>query len=312
MCALAVYPDPDWAITIAVGRALEPLGVEVTFDNLRILGQVPWLRGEAFPPKLRFALLRELDEETERLARQATVKELNAVAHLVTNSHAGLELQTNLAVQQFTLDPQDPAYQDSLRQLQAKGWLNNKQQAELNQALSRREDISQSNFEEYLAETEKAEEKPDKPEKPALTFNHYFYKALSYSLLFVILWVVIWVLDGTNRFYDTILPDSPRSISADSLHSLRDYFFVEENTYIDSAIIYNNAGVDAWRESELNEEEKSRIEKGESGDSEKAIALFQKAYEYRRWSPYQLAALNLAKARYNQGRINAQSISRTF
>lgn len=300
LCALAVYPDPNWTITIAIGRALEPLGVKVTFDNLLILSQIPWLSGDAFPPKLRFALLRELEEETERLARQASVKELNAVAHLVENSHAGLELQTNLAVQQFTLAPKDPERQEAIRELQAKGWLNNKQQAELNHALSQREDISQGNFEEYLAEAEKQAE--DKPEKRDLAFNHYFYKALANSVLFVILWLVIWFLDGTNRFYDAVLPDSSRSISADSLHLLRDYFFVKENTYIDSAIIYNNAGVDAWQGIGLPEEEnKKRITGEERGDAEKAIALFQKAYAYRRSSPYQLAEWNLGKARYNLG-----------
>ena len=34
LCALAVYPSPNWEITIAIGRALEPRGVEVNFDNL--------------------------------------------------------------------------------------------------------------------------------------------------------------------------------------------------------------------------------------------------------------------------------------
>ena len=40
LCALAIYPTPNWEMTIAIGRALEPKGVAVNFDNLLLLSRI--------------------------------------------------------------------------------------------------------------------------------------------------------------------------------------------------------------------------------------------------------------------------------
>jgi len=128
LCALAVCVQPDWALTIAIGRAI---GVEVTHDGLLALSRIPWLNSNAPDTNLRLALLRQLDPPDEALARKAVAEELKHVQGRVTGSFAETDWTTGLAMQHFALDPRDEGHKATLRDLKRLGLLSGSQLAEL-------------------------------------------------------------------------------------------------------------------------------------------------------------------------------------
>jgi len=97
---LAVTSNPDWNLTIAIGRALD---IDVTHDRLLQLSRIPWLAGNRPDHDLRFALLAELGVRDEAIARAAVIRELELVKGSVKGSFAQTEWQTNLAVHQLHL-----------------------------------------------------------------------------------------------------------------------------------------------------------------------------------------------------------------
>lgn len=99
---IAVTGNPDWNLTIAIGRALN---VEVTHDRLLQLSRIPWLAGNRPDHDLRFALLEDLPLQDETATRAAVVRELELVEDSVKGSFAQTEWQTNLAVHQLHLVP---------------------------------------------------------------------------------------------------------------------------------------------------------------------------------------------------------------
>lgn len=126
--ALAVCSRPDWALTIAIGRAI---GVEVTHDRLLALSRIPWLRNNQPDDALRLRFLAQLPPDDERAARRALVEELEKVEEQVQEGFARTDWQTSLAVQHFALDPGDSAHRDILERLHQLGLLSGTQQAEL-------------------------------------------------------------------------------------------------------------------------------------------------------------------------------------
>ncbi|CAN5664731.1 hypothetical protein BH09BAC4_BH09BAC4_21860 [soil metagenome] len=79
-CATAVFPTPDWAITLAIGKALEStFTIEglVTTTNLLKLTALPWLRQDTIPEPLRANLLTRLRPEVESIARKTVIDLLN-------------------------------------------------------------------------------------------------------------------------------------------------------------------------------------------------------------------------------------------
>ena len=144
LCAAALYPKPEWDMTLAIGRALSPVGVDVTYDNLLILSRIPWLTNGDLSPRLRHQLMGALDTETERLARKAIETELQAVAHTVKDGHANLEHQTHLALQQFALNPKNAEAHKAIQQLMALGLLTPRHFVEINQSISRQSAVSSS------------------------------------------------------------------------------------------------------------------------------------------------------------------------
>ncbi len=102
LCALSVAPQPDWALTIRIARAL---GIEVTHDRLLLLTRIPWLADNSAPLDLRLQLMDWLSREDEKKARQAVAEELEKVKDAVEKSFASLEWKNNLAIQRFALDP---------------------------------------------------------------------------------------------------------------------------------------------------------------------------------------------------------------
>lgn len=128
LCALAVCVQPDWALTIAIGRAI---GVEVTHDGLLALSRIPWLNSNAPDTNLRLALLRQLDPADEALARKAVAEELERVQERVAGSFAETDWTTGLAMQRFAIDPHDEGHKTTLRNLTRLGLLSGGQLAEL-------------------------------------------------------------------------------------------------------------------------------------------------------------------------------------
>lgn len=134
LSALAVASQPNWNLTIAIGRALS---IEVTHDRLLLLSRIPWLANNRPSHALRFALLGRLSPTDEKMARQCVVDELNAVAPQVKNSFAQTDWTTSNAVQQFALAPANPANKQAIRDLRTLGYFSQDQLAELDQTLLR-------------------------------------------------------------------------------------------------------------------------------------------------------------------------------
>ena len=137
LCALAVTTQPDYALTLAIGHAL---GIEVTHNRLLRLSRIPWLSANEPATALRLALLAQCAPDDERLARQATAAELEAVREQVAGSFAETDWRVNLAIHQFALDPRDETHKQAIRELRALGLLSGGQEAELDWIVRERAD----------------------------------------------------------------------------------------------------------------------------------------------------------------------------
>lgn len=110
--ALVVYPESDWNITLAIGKAL---GIELNYEYLLVLARIPWLQEGTIKHSLWKAWLKELPESEERIARAAVQVELQAVVEKCRNGYADQKLQIRMALQEFALHPEKPATQDSIK-----------------------------------------------------------------------------------------------------------------------------------------------------------------------------------------------------
>ncbi|MGB3548273.1 MAG: PKD domain-containing protein, partial [Saprospiraceae bacterium] len=132
--ALAAYPRPDWNLTLAIGQALEKEGgndVAVTYDNLLRLARIPTLNEGRFSPRLRREMLAALPENLETLARNTVAAELLAVRAAAAGGAAMSEVESELAVQQFALDPADETARKMIAELLREGRLTPAQRADL-------------------------------------------------------------------------------------------------------------------------------------------------------------------------------------
>ncbi|RMG78909.1 MAG: PKD domain-containing protein, partial [Bacteroidetes bacterium] len=137
LCALTIYPKPTWELTIAIGDALRPFGVEVNYENLLTLARIPWLREGRISEKLRLELRQFLEPEIETAAREACLRELEAVGKLVENSQAAREWMTEKTLQKFSIAPDDSESQTLLRALFHKGWLGKRHLSQLENTWAR-------------------------------------------------------------------------------------------------------------------------------------------------------------------------------
>jgi acyl carrier protein len=256
LCALSVCPQVNWETTIAIGQALKPVGIEVTFDKLLLLARIPFLQTGILSGRLRLEMMQELDEETEKLAREAIRRELEAVKAKVKDGHANFELNSQLAVQRFAVDPNNKDHKSDIRFLLNNGLLDKRQVVELEKALSKHtqpvqeQNIAQQSFftkaaplpptlDEFLAEQD---EPPPPPEKPFVTPD--FIKAISATILFLLLFFTIWKLDGTDRLYQMAFGEEKTAMEVGDETQLKNlYSFVKEAFPIDSAKILNNSSV---------------------------------------------------------------------
>lgn len=300
LCALAVYPSPNWDMTIAIGEALHLYGVEVSYDNLLILARIPWLQNGVFSPKLRKELLDRIDPEIERLAREAVRKELEAVRTIIQGSHASLELETTLAIQNFALLPEDKEFQETIKSFIDQGVFNTKQIKELDETVSRHQNrgaqyTGKSNIQSFLQEANKEKQEPRKTNKAAV-----WSIAIS-SIAVIALSAFLWKVDETDSLYQFAFGETPQPFLENPDRKLRDYFYLREKIQLDSATVYNNNGVDQFairRSVSLGLPGISRLDELKSGTAT-ALENFIRALTLR--INYPLALANKDKTYLNTG-----------
>jgi formylglycine-generating enzyme required for sulfatase activity len=273
-CALAVCPEPRWELTIAIGKALAPKGVEVTFDHLLVLSRIPALQEGAWNPGLRQKLLEELKQypETARLAREALLRELKEVEVLTADSHVNFAVQSQLATQELLLEPDDPGHRKVMQYLLQEDALSKSDQGELLRGLGKpvpRE--SERRLERLQTVLEEV------PSGLRLRNPWAFWTPFFFALF--LLGVEMIGLYNDPAILEYWFPEKPA-------------FFVEDVVKQDSAAIYNNRGVDIWLDIAMNTDPSLR--RGVM----KANQYFRKADSLRE-GRYQIARENLEDLQYN-------------
>lgn len=307
--SLAVFPMINWEMTIAIGHAL---GIQITYDKLLQLARIPALQQDRFDERLRQKLLSILDQNDEKIAREAVRIELEAVKSISTNSAASKDLETSLAIQSFSLDPEAEENQDTIRFLLETGMLNHAQEKELDwvsskhleqqspqtkggisskkPAIKTREWLKTG---EYISETKPDTQKDNR-------FNKDFWKALLLTIAYTLLLVGGWKLGGSDTLYNLVFWESPDQRKVGSHEPLRDYFFVKENLIIDSAIINNNWGVE--RSGLAETQDTSTAHYFQEAMLLANPVLKGNGEEFQgKTIPYSLANANLSKLYYNIG-----------
>ena len=183
--ALAVYPNPTWNITLAIGHAL---GVSVTYDNLLLMARVPWLQQGAFSMDLWEEIWDELPKADELTARSAVKAELKTVRSQTANAFANQELEQDLAIQEFILQPKVTDHQAAIQYLHKTNLLPEIHLEELDIAVERHTDFKQrgKKIGETLGYYLKAETDAKKQTEKRLPFPFYtrsFWWAAFASLL---------------------------------------------------------------------------------------------------------------------------------
>ncbi|MEL6355953.1 MAG: hypothetical protein AAFQ37_03370, partial [Bacteroidota bacterium] len=179
--ALAVCAQPDWDLTIVIGRAL---GIDVTHNRLLRLSRIPWLANNQPDNDLRLAFLEQLSEDDESIARQAILTELEAVAPTVKDSFAQTAWTADRAVQRFTLAPEKTENKQAIRDLRELGFLSNDQLAELDHKASRK--LKSSATAELAIEvTPNLDKWLDTPEPESGLRPFYFFSGLLFLALLV-------------------------------------------------------------------------------------------------------------------------------
>lgn len=319
VCALAVYPKPDWNITLAIGRALAPFGIELNYDNILRIARIPWLQTGDISPKLRKELLNDIDPEAERLAREAVKIELEAVVALVQGSHANQEHKINLALQNFAVAPDNPVSQTAIRELLALGLITPRQLNDLNQNVERftaqkeqatwkSNPISQTlqstsadnatlapDIHAFLDENKP---KPVTPEKPFLTKD--FWRASVATILYLLIFIFAWHYGGTKELSNWTKPLFSQNEDCQVEYAMVYALIKECNA--DSNILYNNEGVRSFNNFLASQEDSiPDLEYGNTVTWLEAEANFKKALKIK--PDYELAKRNLGSLYFNSGKL---------
>jgi formylglycine-generating enzyme required for sulfatase activity len=278
--ATAVHPDPEWEVTLAIGRAL---GITPTHDRLLALSRIPALHEGRLHPALRRAMLLQLPPDDEIAARRAVLDELEAVQHLTEGSHVGTDTRHHIAIQAFLLQPQDPDRQTALAALLAAGALTRTQVDELNlfaakavPLLNNNQPNTRGDIREWLAQHAPEPATPIQPKRPFYTPD--FWKALACTALLVLLGIGAWGLLRT--------PAAPLD---PAYNALKTNPFVRETWAVDSAVLIHNIGVGQGN---------TRL--FQKFDLPRADSLLTRAIALR-GGAYLLAELNRSRNLYNIG-----------
>ena len=292
LCGLAVYPNPTWETTIGIGKALETKGVKVTYDNLLILSHIPFLKGEIFKQGIRKILLGDLEEDSINLARQAIKTELEAVQEQVANSHANLEVQTNLAIQNFTLESSNNKYIEQIRYLRDNQLFNKKQLEELDweaqkiaKAIPKELSGLKGNKGEFYDDiNELLNEKELKPQKAKISP----YKASIFTLIPILLLIFSLWSNKTDWLYEKAFGVDRATAVREDFQEMKNYFLVKELAEIDSAIIKNNLAVEFWNQNNAISQEEAFEVSGK---------LLKESMDIN--PNYELAKVNFERVRFN-------------
>ena len=136
-CATAVYPMPNYDVTVAIGKAIENHTNTrdlVTTGNLLKLTALPHLKQSTIPDQLQDKLLAELRPDVEGIARQAVLMLLNDPDHQPPpGSRAETDRNLQRWMQWLQLDDPDKR-QEALRELrpyQQAGYVTNRRAREV-------------------------------------------------------------------------------------------------------------------------------------------------------------------------------------
>lgn len=205
LTALSVAPNPDWSLTIAIGRSL---GINVTHDRLLQLSRIPWLASNAPDQDLRLAFLAELSVVDEQLARAATLEQLEAVSGEVENTFAESEWTANRAVQRFALAPLETGNQTKIRELRRMGMLTPDQLAELNQVAERQFPANKGGKQQPGDESA-LDELLNPPPKPGEILNEREKELLGLIVVCLLLFLPMYLY---NKAGNELNPGEPKSV----------------------------------------------------------------------------------------------------
>ncbi len=283
LCALAVSPQPDWALTIGLGRAI---GVEVTHDRLLALTRIPWLSANQPDTGLRIQLLSYLSPEDEVKAREAFLEELEAVREQTKDGFAETERRANLAVQRFALDPFEPAHRALIGDLKQLGLLSGSQLAEL-------QFIFEAKIKPHVPENDLDVWIKKPPQKPAFTAN--LFMAIYWAVFAEVLLFLCIGLNEKNWAKPVATPQKSSVV----------WF---ESPLDDEALRLNNQAVALW--AQIDSINHLDLATTPIDDSKKtpiysklwaseADSLLKKAIQLRQ-NNYPLAEANLNASRFNR------------
>jgi hypothetical protein len=130
-CALAIYPQLEWSLTLALVDAFAKKNtgssVSPAYETLLKLSRIPWLDRAELTESQRAQLLNLLRPESELLAREVIIALLKeASPRTAPGSEAEKELRVQLTINTFYLYAHDPLaypeYRESLKNI-LENWL---------------------------------------------------------------------------------------------------------------------------------------------------------------------------------------------
>lgn len=268
LAAAVVYPQPNWEVTLAIGKALSSARYRgddtflLTYSNLLKLSRIPWLESGMISDSLRLELLEQLSPDTERLARKCILDLLDQLS-LQEGSLAAKKLHIQQISNQFLLTPNDRLIARKMYKL----W---QQQQLTDKPLLRR--MQQSS--ELMGGAKASSFLKDRfqPFKPWATLVRLMLTAFVISL-------GVYGMQQTDR--------QPQLKRWNRLLPMEQLGLIRYIPQIDSAVYYNNRGAERYL----------------TGDSLGARHDFERAIKLRQTTetPYRLAIRNLALTYYDAG-----------
>ena len=293
--ALAVYPEPNWNITIAIG---EKLNVPITFDNLMLLARIPWLQKGTFPTRLWREILKDSQfDENEIPARLAVETELKKAMENTEGAFANYQSEINLAVQKFAIAPEKKENKEIINYLITNGLLPKLHQEELDRTVTKldnkrynktgSEAKKGANLIDFINEPENRAD-ADKDEK-SIWHNAAYYLMLICGTLATALFISYCFFNSKEPFVEEQKNELPQAAILNNQAVAKFY----ENLENDS----KNFKVDSF----YKKQEFPSLSK-HLADSTAALRLLEQAIAAK--PEYQLAIINYQKLKYNIGVAN--------
>jgi hypothetical protein len=121
IAAMAVYPKPQWELTLAIGRAMFEkynMPAALNYTSLLRIIRISWMGEGNFPDGIRLALLKKLTVENELLARETVLSLLKEIpaGEFADNPAAQAEKEIQQVVNEFSLYASDPAFYTGYRE----------------------------------------------------------------------------------------------------------------------------------------------------------------------------------------------------